>query len=295
MKKNIYTDGISRMKTPDELLNKSIENIRSAEVTEEVISFKTARSKRTWIKPLSAIAASLAIVIALGSVGVFNEKESNENPFVLTANAETLNTETYVKVGNVYINSGSLGYSISPSGETTLTELAGDFNFNVKCEGENIETITYSSDIGRFLVDDEYEGVVDYTPLTMEEMIEKGGSITGNMKIVSSCIFDYDLQPESRLTFAIPDESMDASFPLFVSFKIRDAEEMYKTNPEKYADINFSDACARDFIVDMFNSSRETYSVDITANFTDGSTATQTLQFKCVEDETGIYLAAILV
>lgn len=67
MKKNIYTDGISRIKASDELIQKGLESIRGNEVKEEVINFKTAKSKRNWIKPLSAIAASLAIVIALGS------------------------------------------------------------------------------------------------------------------------------------------------------------------------------------------------------------------------------------
>ena len=209
MKKNIYTDGISRIKAPDELLNKSIESIRSSEVTEEVISFEKAKSKHRWIKPIGAIAASLAVVIGLGSVGVLNETESSKNPFVLTVNAEELNSEAYVKIGNLdQVGAGSSWGQTSEGGDMVLESIGANFNFNVQCVGENIDSVTYSSDNGCLHMIYDYEGVIDYEPLTMQQIMDGYGvdNYRNWYKKVNSCTFDYDMQPYCGDEYVRPDE-----------------------------------------------------------------------------------------
>lgn len=290
MKKNIYTDGINRIKVSDELLNKSIENIRASEVSEEVISFEKAKSKHRWIKPIGALAASLAVVIALGSVGVFHQDESTKNPFVLTVNAEELNSEAYVKIGNVTQVGGGAGGSYNhDTGEFQLTNVGGNFNFNIQCVGENIESVTYSTDSGCLHMIYDYEGIVDYEPLTMQQMIDGVGvsSYRSWYKKVNSCTFAYDRQPYCGPDYIRPDE-YEEKHPLCVSFQVKDPVSATKDEWEQNS---------TDLFIESFNNSSQTYSVDITANYTDGSTLTKTLQFKCEKSENGknVCLAAIVV
>lgn len=293
MKKNIYTDGISRMKTPDELLNKSIENIRSAEVTEEVISFKTARSKRTWIKPLSAIAASLAIVIALGSVGVFTEKESSKNPFVLTANADEINNEAYIQVGKLECQGrGMAMVKVDEESDPMLTEMGAIFDFNIECVGENIESVTYSADNTCLYIIYDHEGVLDYVPLTMDQFMD-GKDVDiyrGGYRRVNACTFDYDMQPQGDGKPIKPEEYAE-KIPLCGSFKLQELKDVYIPN------FDTEGFDVTNMFIEEFNKRAEDFTVDITAKYTDGSTLTKTIQFQCQKTEDGedICLSAMII
>lgn len=292
MKKNIYTDGISRIKAPDELLNKCIENIRESEVTEEVISFEKARSKRRWLKPIGAVAAALAVVIALGSVGSFKEYESTKNPFVLTVNAEEISDEAYVDIANLD-RVGAQGAWRQPpeGGDCELMSIGGNFNFNVQCVGENIESVTYSSDNSCLHVIYDYDGLIDYVPLTMQQMIDGYGvgSWRSWYKEVNSCTLAYDRQPYCGPEPIKPDE-YEEKHPLCVSFEIDDPVEAYASNSDEFTKNE------NDLFIESFNNSSTKFSVDITANYTDGSTLTKTLFFKCekTEDGEGVCLSAIV-
>ena len=289
MKKNIYTDAVSKISAPEQVLAKGLESIRGAELTKEVINMKEAKAKKKWVKPLGAIAAVLAVVIGLNAVGSFREKEGNtivRNPFVLTAYAQELNTESYVKIGDIKMNTGYLEYTVDKDGTERINQVIPTFEFDVVCEGEGIKDITYSTSTGTFLLDDRDEAVLDYSVLT-EEDEEKFGSFTvGERKSVSSCVLAY----KEKAT----DEADIVSTPLFIAFKIQDAKEMHEADMQKYGGGvtgNHVDSIAEA----LFNDSKYTYNAEITANFTDGSKITQTLEFKCDHDENGYYLAAKIV
>ncbi len=284
MKKNIYTDAVSKISTPDEVLQKGLESIRGAETTNEVINFKEAKANRKWFKPIGAVAAALAVIIGINAVGTFREKEGNtvvSNPFMITAYAQELNTESYVKIGDIKMNDGYLEYTIDDDGNERINQVIPVFEFDVVCEGEGIKDITYSTTTGKFLVNDRDEAVLDYSELTKEDE-EKFGRFTVNeRKSASSCV----LASNDKAT---------ASTPLFITFKIQDAKEMYEADMQKYGGGvtgNDIDAMAEA----LFNDSEYTYNADITANFTDGSKITHTLEFKCDHDENGYFLAAKIV
>lgn len=293
MKKNIYTDGISRIKASDELIKKGIENIRCSEVKEEVINFKSAKAKRNWFKPLGIIAASLAIVIGLGSVGVFTEKESNKNPFVLTANAEELNNETYIQVGKLECQgNGRAMIQRTEGGSFELQEIGANFDFNIECVGENIESVTYSADNACLYIKGDYEGVVDYVALTMEQLMDGKDINThrSGYKRVNACTFDYDMQPQGN-TEDISSGEYQEEIPLCGSFLIEDFIGGYEFDPTS------RDFDVRDIFIEEFNKSAENFTVDVTANYTDGSTLTKTMQFQCQKTEDGndICLSAMIV
>lgn len=291
MKKNIYTDGISRIKASDELIKKGIENIRGSEVREEVINLNSAKAKRKWIKPLGAIAASLAIVIGLGSVSIFTEKESNKNPFILTANAEELNNDTYIQVGKLECqgNGGAMRFE---NGSFKLQEIGANFDFNIECVGENIESVTYSADNTCLYIKGDYEGVIDYEALTMEQLMDGKDINThrSGYKRVNACTFDYDMQPQGD-TKGINSGEYQEEIPLCGSFLIEDFIGVYEF------DSTSRDFDVRDIFIDEFNKSAENFTVDVTANYTDGSTLTKTMQFQCQKTEDGndICLSAMIV
>ena len=53
------------------------------------------------------------------------------------------------------------------------------------------------------------------------------------------------------------------------------------------SDIDETNYNGSDLFIETFNNNAQNYTVDITANYTDGSTLTKTLQFKCEKSEDG--------
>ncbi|MEE0060071.1 MAG: hypothetical protein UE295_04510 [Acutalibacteraceae bacterium] len=278
MKKNMYTDAVSKITVPEDVLEKGLESIRNTEPTTEVINLKEAKAKLNWFKPLSVVAAVLAVVIGLNSVGIFNKEESN--PFILTAYAQELNTESYVKVGDMPLLDVPMELSRDEN-YNWLIKSSGVFYFDVKCIGENIETITYSTNTGEFCINKGFEGLIDYKRTADEE------NYGSDYRFTPFCVFDYEHQPHNLKSGILP---------LRITFDIPDAQELYNTNSEKYfgKDGPFG-ADKYEATAKMFIDSKYTYSAQVTATFTDGSTTTQTLEFKCEHGEDGYYLAAKIV
>ncbi|MEE0265860.1 MAG: hypothetical protein UD936_09570 [Acutalibacteraceae bacterium] len=280
MKKNIYTDELSKISTPDKVLAKGLESIRSAEPTDEVINFKEEKAKKKWFKPLGVVAAVLAVIIGLNTAGVFNIAE--RNPFILTAYAQQLNTESFVKVGCIKMSTGSLIYTVDDDGNEMLDEITPIFDFDVVCEGEGLKEVTYSTSTGRFLVNDSDEAVLDYSVLTDEEKEKLGSFTVSGRKSASDCVVAYD------------DKAVDSNTPLFIAFKIHDAKNMYEKNMKSYGG-KISGNNIEAIAEALFNESEYTYNAQVTATFADGSKVTEILEFKCEHDENGYYLAAKIV
>lgn len=291
MKKNIYTEGIDKIKASDELIQKGIESIKEYEARGEVINLNSAKAKKIWIKPLCVIAASLAIIIGLNSIGIFSKAESVKNPFVLTANAEELNNEAYIRIGKLdYNNYSTYWRHISPETGYRLGFFDVNFDLNLECVGENIESVTYSSGNSRIYFKEE-EVWHGFSANFSAESIEAHKSDTAYFDWYNeedTYTFDYDKQPY------MVNEGVDSEVentPLSVAFSTETAEDedISIMGPDGYE-------MSRAFIK-AFNRYAENLSVDITATYTDGSTLTKTLKFKCevLEDEELLYLSAIVV
>ncbi|MGN0502292.1 MAG: hypothetical protein ACI4HN_05160 [Ruminococcus sp.] len=300
MKKNLYTDGISKIKVSEKVLNAGIEAAKNYDSEQTSVNINTAKPKKKYFKPIAAAAAVLAVAVATGTVlSIIGHKS---NPFILTAGATELNSETYIEVGNLdFISQTSNwggrecklqgGKLISDKNEAyTLYWFEGEFNLGIQCKGENIESITYTVNNGHFLVDDSYEGCISYN---FSDSPEGYGTIN-NMKLADTCTFAYNMQPQSRLDFEVPEGGVDGSYPLIVAFRAEDTDNLYHNNPEKYTvEHEYKDANPLDYVnyallaSDLINSSPNEYSVDFTANFADGSASTKTIVFRCktVEDK----------
>lgn len=290
MKKNIYTEGIDKIKASDELIQKGIESIREYETRGEVINLKSAKAKKIWIKPLSVIAASLAIIIGLNSISFFSMDESVKNPFVLTANAEELNNEAYIRIGKLdYNNYSTYWRHISSETGYRLGFFDVNFDLNLECVGENIESVTYSSGNSRIYFKEE-EVWHGFSANFNAESIEAHKSDTAYFEWYNeedTYTFDYDKQPY-RVNEGVDSEE---NTPLSLAFSTETAEDedISIMGPDGYEMLQA--------FIKAFNRYAENLSVDITATYTDGSTLTKTLKFKCEESGDGklLYLSAIVV
>ena len=301
MKKNIYTNTIESIKAPESLINHSISQLKETD-TKSVIIIKK-QSKRTPLKFASIIAATLVILVAIGTV-TFTKQSKVEHPFIITADAEEITPETYIKFGDTvnlggyadYILHGYLDENrdfIQTDNYVDLMWVMEEFNVGINCEGENIESITYKAINGCLSYKQGYSGLLDVTMLTTEE-IEKynaTGSID-NFQWASACTFDYNDQPRATYTeqtgFEILEDAVDGTVPLRIAFcfEFKEGECVLPMGEEYH--VNTNPAFQKEF-----NEHADEFGLEVTANFKDGTSATKTLKFRCENNGNQIYLSTI--
>ncbi len=293
MKDNLYTQSIDNIKAPYSLVDKSLNRMRSADNESEVIVLKNP--KRKIIKLTSAIAAILAVTIGLGTI-YFTVGNNTEHPFMLTANAAEITPETYIEIGKLQAFTGSSHYKantyidrqgntvvVNENGADELLTSGQEFNLDMKCTGEDIESITYTANNSYLTYAPNDEGLIDCISLTDEEMEKYFASGSSNNFVqASSCTFAYNNQPQSRIDFEVPEDSVDASYPLRIVFTVFFDEGECLIKPDKNQKFNEAKAFA-----EKFNANADDYSLDVTANFTDGTKSTKTLTFRCECTEDG--------
>lgn len=291
MKDNLYTHWIDKIKAPENLLDKSLCRMRSADSESEVIVMRNL--KRKTLKLTSAIAAVLAVTIAIGAIYFTTGKDTN-HPFMLTANAAEITPETYIEMGELRAIVGMSHYKLhgyvddnkkfhQTDNNQDLLFTGREFNIDMKCKGEDIESITYTAKNSYLTYDQSYDGLIECVSLTDEETEKYWASgTTDNYIPVSSCTYAYDKQPQSRLGFELPDYTVDGSIPLRMVFTFFFEEgEHIIANDENQIN-NESKIFA-----DEFNENADDYSLDVTANFKDGTKTTKTLNFRCEYTEDG--------
>ncbi len=291
MKDNLYTHSIDKIKAPENLLDKSLYRMRSADCESEVIVMKNP--KRKIIKLTSAIAAVLAVTIGIGTI-YFTTGKDTKHPFMLTANASEITPETYIEVGELQAFSGTSHYRthgymddnkkyhLIDNNEDLLFS-GKEFNIDMKCSGEDIESITYTANNSYLTYAPDYEGLTDCVSLTDEEMEKYWASgSTNNFVQASSCTYAYDKQPQSRLDFEVPEDTVDASYPLRIVFTV-----FFEEGECVIANDKNQKSKESKIFAEKFNANADDYSLDITANFKDGTKTTKTLNFRCEYTEDG--------
>lgn len=285
MKDTLYTRSVDKIKAPQTMLDKSLCRMRSVNSESEVIVMK--KSKRKIIKFTSAIAAALAVTIAIGAV-YLSPKKDTEHPFMLTVNAAEITPETYIQIGKLEAYDGSSSYKsdvirdkdgniIQKLPENLdLEKSCQEFGINIQCSGENIESITYTAHNCYLNYDLSYEGTIKTLHLTNEELkkYDAPGALN-NYIAASSVTYAYDMQSQSSLDYEVLEYDTDVTYPLRLAFTIFfEEDEHIFPNDE-----NISNNTAKVFS-ETFNENAKIYSLDITANFKDGTKATKTLTFR---------------
>lgn len=258
-----YKNAMDKIKASDSFKTRTVEMLVETK----------RKNKKFRFAPVAAIAASLAVVIALGAV--FLPMSKDKNSFVITANAAELSQNGFtvisrLPVTNMWINedgNNQKNYTIKAGFHT-------DFNTEVK--GENIEKVTYSIKNGALLLTNEYsKKVVDY-----ERASDYKGLQTHEKVACSEITTDISSQPNvdinNEIAFVLS-ESNDKTdnllvwtTSLFDSFDSFDEWEQNAGTKEK------EEALKK--IGDIYNAILKDSELNITAEYKDGKTETKALE-----------------
>ena len=126
---NRYTQAVSRIKAPEEAVEKMLKTAESSEKKEKVIYMKK------WIK--GAVAASLAVAVTAGAIIGFNLLGSKANSFVMTVNAAEITKDNPISVG---LGEGGMSFAQKDDGMEYYIDLP------LSVTGEHIKSVTYSVD-----------------------------------------------------------------------------------------------------------------------------------------------------
>ena len=136
---NKYTRTLSSISAPPKSIEKAIRTVYEINSHNTKKGKVTIMKKRTW----TAAAAGLAAVFA--AVGIFGQsfyKQDAKNSFIITANAQELKPDTEIVFG--LINSGSgYGREFDDTDRLSISQFTA---LPIRCEGENIESVTYTLD-----------------------------------------------------------------------------------------------------------------------------------------------------
>ncbi|MBQ4128168.1 MAG: hypothetical protein IJD68_00175 [Ruminococcus sp.] len=283
--KDNYKNAIRSITAPDSLIENAIENMQNAKTEACAVE----KPKHTAIKFTSAVAAVLALIIGLNFIPFGANKPDGEHNFVITVGAAEITPETYISLGNLEESNESalFRYLDEDLKKVSVLELGREFNVDIQCSGENIESITYTANNGYLRYDPSFSGLIDFTEVR-EDVSSK--YVVHFPDSATSCTYDYNNQPRSfwdvdEMGFEIPEDGFDGTVPLTmcVRFKFDEGEHVYTLDDEDYVDLD-------DVVYNEFNLHADDYSLDVTANFTDGTQVTKTLKFMCDDSMTQLQL-----
>ncbi len=287
--KDNYKNAIRSITAPDLLVENAIENMQNTKA--EVCAVE--KPKHTALKFTSAVAAVLALIIGLSFIPFSGNKPDSEHNFVITAGAAEITPETYISFGCLESSSdgGLIRYMDSQFKEAMVLQVEREFNIDIQCSGENIESVTYTANNGYLQYYPDFEGLIDAVELSKEDYkkYDAGGSTNGSL-IASACTYDYYNQPRSLwdpevMGFEIPEDGIDGTVPLrmAVTFFLEEGKYIRPIQHQNYVEDD-------DIFCDEFNAHADEFSLDVTANFTDGTQVTKTLKFMCDDSMTQLQL-----
>ncbi len=290
MKNNLYSNSIQKIKAPTQLIDNTVKNLRGVE--SEVLTVN--KQKGNKYKFVSAIAAVLALIIGFG-VFTFVDGSGNEHSFMIKAGAAEITPDTYISLGMLESSNtnGHYMHMDSEFKEAMVLKVGREFNVDIQCIGENIESVTYTANNAYFQYFPDFAGLMNVVEMTDKDIkkYDAGGSANGS-KIASSCTYEYNNQPRSLWNtqvagFEIPEEYIDGTVPLRIAINLFPEEGKYIRPLENQCYVDDDD-----IFYSEFNAHAEEYSLDITANFADGTKVTKTITFMCDNSMSQLQLLA---
>ena len=285
-------DKIKLDKAADErLLDSVMEYKRSYFRKDKVINMK-----KTRLLKFSAVCACLALVIGVGSavyhtggntenLSQLGENTKNtsqsvipmENGFIVLANAEKITGDSQVVLGE--LNGTGAGFGIADDGTVQVRKY---IEFPVRCEGENIESVTYSLKNNNdrmqlyFVLNSEFEALTDNNG--PENAADKTVYIP-ETTVAEEYTVPYEFQPTEE-QFGTVKNSHKAD-PVILSIGFTDIPETigYKDVDElkELQDEDVSDFYP-EMLTKLIDMHRNEMQIEVTVHFTDGTSQTKTIQ-----------------
>lgn len=286
MDKSRYTEAVNSLKAPEKAIEKMLNTANNYE-KENVFTMKKIKN---------VIAAGLTAAVAIGgSIGIANLTKSNDNFFIIKAQAAELNTKSFTEYCKLNAVGGNFRDVEGKNGEkeAAVSEI---FDFNIGCKGENISTITYKVNNGYFELDGVNEETNEiHDPLDKIISYEESDGETDNGSAFSSITVNYDNQLISNEHYSDvrlwSDELSSADESL--SDKVRQAVRDH-LNHANYKLGNETSEGYDDSKYSFMENNRIRYaaicnrlSVDTTVKYKDGTSETKTIIFKCESVDKG--------
>lgn len=291
MIKNKYTKTVDTLKISDEALEKAVRNVRAKDFSGKVITMKEKKSRRS-LRAIPTAAACLAAVVAVG--GIFwtvNRSEGVENSFTLSVNAEEINGDTNVIIPDLGFSSAGYGWYDDEDGAIAEISCHKTVQFPVVCEGNNIESVTYSVEAYTeenpemfFIIYDKFDGIIEQNA---DESWENKGTEIPNMTLSTAYTVDYNNQPTADM-FGVKENGYVAD-PVQLAIYFVDRNEKFPNlTVEQFESMGFNTANDREYtnfffdvLRTMLDDNTNKMKIDVTANFTDGTSQTKTIQLGC--------------
>ena len=142
-----YYSTISSLKPSRKAVDAAVANALRLEKSGKVIEMKPANNKKK-LTAIGTIAASLALIIALGAVFF-----PHGNSLVLKVNAAELSDKSFSAIAKLNRDGGS--HMITDEGAERKSEIiTNDFAFDLDCVGDNIKSYTCEVKNGSFVIGD---------------------------------------------------------------------------------------------------------------------------------------------
>lgn len=142
-----YYSTIDSLKPSRKAVDAAVANALRLEKSGKVIEMKPANNKKK-LTAIGTIAASLALIIALGAVFF-----PHGNSLVLKVNAAELSDKSFSAIAKLNRDGGS--HMITDEGAERKSEIiTNDFAFDLDCVGDNIKSYTCEVKNGSFVIGD---------------------------------------------------------------------------------------------------------------------------------------------
>ena len=224
-------------------------------------------NKKFRLAPIAAIAASLAVVIALGAV--FLPLSKGNDSFIITANAMEINKNSFTTIGEL----PAYGWKT----DVDKSEIYTIADFMLQVKGENIKEVTYSIKNGAFAIPDRNK-----KPITSKEI---GANVCVPKREDKSFYSEVTTAYDNQID-AINDNVEIVFNPAKIDKNVISIAErwgeiadlssnafVYDTNKEIITDYQ---EAAENF----FNTVVKDCTIEVKVKYSDGSTETQKLTYK---------------
>lgn len=226
-------------------------------------------------KPAFKYAAAAVFMVLAFTAGLFSNRIGNllggKNSFAIVANAasstpDELKPSSTIKLDNIDMSEASKAMS--------KERIEVCLNFDVKCVGNNIKNIRYTSNYSTFGI---YYGC---DAVAEKSSREEGLSAFGAFGLYNTYLVNYDNQPE---------KTKNTEYPIKLSMKITDVDyrelledfhnySQYRYHGEPDKDFDIEKLNVEEMLENLYTALFDKVSVDVLVTYEDGTTESKKIQ-----------------
>lgn len=253
-----YKNALDKIKASESFKNETV----------NMLVERQSRSRKHRFAPIAAIAASLAVVIALGAI--FIPMTKSHNSFVIKANAAELNKNSFTTIGELPATNWRA--------DVDKSEVYAVADFMLKVQGKNIKEVTYSIENGTFAVPDNNNRLIASKKADKKACVPKRENKTFYSEITAKYKNQIDaINDNVEIVFNPAKIDKDViliaeRYGSIADVWVNADTSVYDTNAEKAREYQKTTA-------DFFNTVVRDCAIKVKVRYNDGSTEVQKLTY----------------